>query len=52
MEKNLYKELGLKKNDVIIGSFQKDGQGWSEGNIPKLIKSLNIFFSNFLQSAF
>ena len=36
-------KLGLKKNDVIIGSFQKDGQGWSEGNIPKLIKGPDIF---------
>ena len=26
------KKLGFKKNEIVIGSFQKDGQGWSEGN--------------------
>lgn len=35
-------KLGLPNDSVIIGSFQKDGQGWGEGNIPKLIKGPDI----------
>lgn len=37
------KKLGLKDNDLAIGSFQKDGIGWSEGEYPKLIKGPDIF---------
>jgi len=37
------KKLGLKDNDLVIGSFQKDGIGWSEGEYPKLIKGPDIF---------
>tara|TARA_B100000886_G_scaffold337424_1_gene298100 strand:- start:4677 stop:5807 length:1131 start_codon:yes stop_codon:yes gene_type:complete len=37
------KKLGLRKDQLIIGSFQKDGQGWVEGNIPKLIKGPDLF---------
>ena len=36
-------KLGLHKHEIIIGSFQKDGQGWSEGDIPKLIKGPDLF---------
>ena len=36
-------KLGLQKHEIIIGSFQKDGQGWLEGNIPKLIKGPDLF---------
>jgi len=36
-------KLGFQKNEIIIGSFQKDGQGWSEGNLPKIIKGPDIF---------
>ncbi|WED26878.1 glycosyltransferase family 4 protein [Vibrio sp. DW001] len=32
----------LQKDTVIIGSFQKDGNGWGEGLDPKLIKGPDI----------
>ena len=28
----------ISRKKLIIGSFQKDGEGWNEGNIPKTIK--------------
>ena len=31
-------KLGFKKGEFVIGSFQKDGIGWSKGLEPKLIK--------------
>jgi glycosyltransferase involved in cell wall biosynthesis len=34
--------LGIPKNSFVIGSFQKDGIGWGEGNEPKLIKGPDI----------
>ncbi|MCK9378658.1 MAG: glycosyltransferase family 4 protein [Candidatus Moranbacteria bacterium] len=37
------KELGLPQNKIIIGSFQKDGNGWKEGLTPKMIKGPDIF---------
>lgn len=36
------KKLGLPCDKFIIGSFQKDGVGWGEGNNPKLIKGPDI----------
>ena len=36
-------ELGIKRNQLVIGSFQKDGNGWEEGDTPKLIKGPDIF---------
>lgn len=30
-------------SSVVIGSFQKDGEGWKEGNQPKLIKGPDVF---------
>lgn len=36
-------KLGLEVNDLVIGSFQKDGIGWSKGEYPKLIKGPDIF---------
>jgi glycosyltransferase involved in cell wall biosynthesis len=35
--------LGIPQNAFVIGSFQKDGVGWGEGNEPKLIKGPDIF---------
>ncbi len=37
------KELGLPASAVVIGSFQKDGNGWDEGLTPKLVKGPDIF---------
>lgn len=38
----LKKKLGIPEKRVCIGSFQKDGNGWEEGNEPKLIKGPDI----------
>jgi glycosyltransferase involved in cell wall biosynthesis len=35
--------LNIPKEKIIIGSFQKDGNGWGEGLEPKLIKGPDIF---------
>lgn len=35
--------LGIRPEQVAIGSFQKDGVGWGEGLEPKLIKGPDIF---------
>jgi len=37
------KELNLPLDQLIVGSFQKDGVGWGEGLQPKLIKGPDIF---------
>lgn len=43
-DKKLIKEkLNLPQDKIIIGSFQKDGNGWGEGLTPKLIKGPDIF---------
>jgi glycosyltransferase involved in cell wall biosynthesis len=43
-EKETIRErFGLPKGKIIIGSFQKDGNGWGEGLEPKLIKGPDIF---------
>jgi glycosyltransferase involved in cell wall biosynthesis len=36
-------KLGISKGKVVIGSFQKDGDGWGRGLKPKLIKGPDIF---------
>lgn len=36
-------KYNLPHDAVVIGSFQKDGVGWSEGNEPKLIKGPDVF---------
>lgn len=35
-------KLGIPNNSLCIGSFQKDGAGWSEGFVPKTIKGPDI----------
>lgn len=37
------KEFDIPQDSIVIGSFQKDGNGWGEGNSPKLIKGPDIF---------
>jgi glycosyltransferase involved in cell wall biosynthesis len=34
---------GIPDSAVVVGSFQKDGIGWGEGNEPKRIKGPDIF---------
>ncbi len=36
-------ELGLESDAFVVGSFQKDGNGWEEGLEPKLIKGPDLF---------
>ncbi len=42
-KKILRKKLNLPLNKKIIGSFQKDGDGWGMGTSPKLIKGPDVF---------
>jgi glycosyltransferase involved in cell wall biosynthesis len=41
--KDLREALGIPQDCFVIGSFQKDGVGWGEGTVPKLIKGPDIF---------
>ena len=34
---------GIPQNAVVIGSFQKDGDGWGEGMNPKMVKGPDLF---------
>lgn len=42
-KKLLREELNLPEDATIIGSFQKDGNGWGKGLEPKLIKGPDVF---------
>lgn len=35
--------LGIRPGQVVLGSFQKDGNGWGEGLEPKRIKGPDVF---------
>ena len=37
--------LGIPKDKILIGSFQKDGSGWKDGLDPKFIKGPDLFVS-------
>lgn len=39
----LRKQNNVPANSFVIGSFQKDGNGWGEGLEPKLIKGPDVF---------
>lgn len=39
----LRRQLGIPEGAICIGSFQKDGNGWGEGLVPKWIKGPDIF---------
>jgi len=43
LKKEMRKRLGIPVNAVVVGSFQKDGNGWGEGLEPKTIKGPDIF---------
>lgn len=38
-------KFGIPESAVVVGSFQKDGSGWGDGNEPKLIKGPDVFLS-------
>jgi len=42
-KKEIRKKLGIPNNSICIGSFQKDGDGWREGNSPKYVKGPDVF---------
>jgi len=42
-KKEIRRRLGIPDNSICIGSFQKDGEGWGEGNSPKYVKGPDIF---------
>lgn len=37
--------FGIRPEEIVIGSFQKDGDGWGAGDVPKLIKGPDIFLA-------
>ena len=37
--------FGIRPEEIAIGSFQKDGDGWGAGDVPKLIKGPDIFLA-------
>jgi len=43
MKEEFRDQLKIPKTAFVVGSFQKDGNGWREGNDPKLIKGPDIF---------
>lgn len=50
-KQNLRKKLNIPEESIVIGSFQKDGEGWKEGNTPKLIKGPDVFVAAVEQMA-
>lgn len=36
------RELGIPMSAVVVGSFQKDGNGWGKGSTPKHIKGPDV----------
>lgn len=36
------RRLGIPQDAVVLGSFQKDGNGWGEGLSPKLVKGPDL----------
>ncbi len=42
-KKDVREQYNIPKSSFVIGSFQKDGDGWGRGNNPKFIKGPDIF---------
>ena len=42
---NIRNIIGIPSHAIVIGSFQKDGIGWKDGFLPKLIKGPDLFIS-------
>ncbi|MEM7532468.1 MAG: glycosyltransferase family 4 protein [Chloroflexota bacterium] len=42
-KKQIRHQLNIPDDHICIGSFQKDGNGWGEGDTPKLIKGPDVF---------
>ena len=43
LRKKIREEIGISDDSILIGSFQKDGNFWGNGNEAKLIKGPDIF---------
>lgn len=41
--RNARERFGIRPEEIAIGSFQKDGEGWGSGDTPKLIKGPDVF---------
>jgi glycosyltransferase involved in cell wall biosynthesis len=41
--RNAREALGIPQDAFVVGSFQKDGNGWDDGFEPKLIKGPDVF---------
>jgi len=48
-KKRLRSRFNIPKDAFVIGSFQKDGEGWRRGLNPKLIKGPDIFVKTLKQ---
>ena len=42
-KKEAREKYGVSQEAIVVGSFQKDGEGWGEGLTPKLIKGPDVF---------
>ena len=43
------RKYGIPSSAMVIGSFQKDGNGWGEGLEPKMIKGPDVFVDTLAQ---
>lgn len=43
LREQIRNKLGIPQNAFVIGSFQKDGQGWEHGMDPKWVKGPDVF---------
>jgi len=43
------RKLGIPDGIILVGSFQKDGNGWGDGSEPKLIKGPDLFVAALAQ---
>lgn len=43
LKQKIRKQLEIPSDAFVVGSFQKDGNGWMEGLEPKLIKGPDVF---------
>ncbi len=41
--------LGVPQNRFVVGSFQKDGEGWGEGLKPKYVKGPDVFVETMIK---
>lgn len=42
-------DLKIPRDSIIVGSFQKDGIGWGEGTLPKMIKGPDILIETLIK---